>query len=210
MELVETTEPVAVLMRPSGMRTMRSLMAGLVVAGGAVLAVPGTAHACSCVTAEPRQLVEWADAVVWAEVTDARMPLSGTGEAHYLLDVERVYKGEVTQRVRVDSAASGAACGLEGIEAGGRYAFFLLGDSSPYEANLCGGSGGVERERLEKVLGAAERPAAEGVIDPAGARPDPGGPERLPLSPYSYAGMGAGALAAVGLAALAWLRRGAR
>lgn len=110
---------------------MRTVLVGLLLAGGAVLAVPGTAHACSCVSADPREFVEWADAVVWAEVSDAREPATGMGEAHYLLDVERVYKGEVTERVRVDSAASSAACGLEGIEAGRDYAFFLLGVASP-------------------------------------------------------------------------------
>lgn len=191
------------------MRLVRAVLVGLLLAAGAVLAVPGTAHACSCVSAAPRQFVEWADTVVWAEVTDAQLPLGGTGEAHYLLAVEAVYKGESTERVRVDSAASGAACGLEGIEAGRRYGFFLRGESSPYTADLCGGSGVLDRDRLERVVRAADE-ARPSEGEPAGGAPAAGGPARLPLSLYSYAGMGAGGLVAAVLALLAWVRRGAR
>ena len=191
------------------MSSMRSALAGVVVAAGAVLAVPGTAHACSCVSEQPRRLVAAADTVVWAEVTDAQLPLSGSGEAHYLLAVETVYKGEATETVRVDSAGSGAACGLEGIEAGRQYGFFLQGESSPYTAGLCGGSGAVERDQLERAVRAADGAGASDG-EPAGGAPGAGGPDRLPLSPYSYAGMGAGALAAAVVALLAWVRRGAR
>ena len=187
---------------------MRTVLVGLLLAAGAVLAVPGAAHACSCVSADARQFVTWADTVVWAEVTDAQLPPSGAGEAHYLLQVETVYKGEATERVRVDSEGSGAACGLEGIEAGRRYGFFLQGDSSPYTASLCGGSGTVERDQLERVVrGVDGAGASDG--EPAGGAPEPGGPDRLPLSPYSYAGMGAGVLVAAVVALLAWVRRGA-
>jgi hypothetical protein len=173
----------------------RPLLAGLVVAGGSVLALPGTAHACSCVPADPRQLVDRADAVVWAEVRDVRSPADGTGQAHYLLDVETVYKGEVTERVQVDSAASGAACGLEDIRADRRYVFFLRGAGSRYTADLCGGTGrAVDRAELRSLAGTAE--------------PEAGGPTRLPPSPYSWAGVGAGALGGVLGMLLAWRRGG--
>ncbi len=202
------------------MRTAHSLLAGFVIAGGAVLAVPGTAYACSCVAAGPRQYVEWADAVVWAEVVDVAKPPPPIGEAHYLLEVDRVYKGEVTRSVQVDSAVSSAACGLEGIEADRSYAFFLEGAASPYSATLCGGSGSVPQDRLEQVIGAGAATGEttdEGGDDTAdgsdqteqavGASPSPGGPDRLPISAWSWAGIATGALATIGGSALWLLRR---
>ena len=183
---------------------MRRFVLLLLVAGGLVVAAPGAAHACSCVTADPKQFVAWADAVVWAEVAETQVPPDGAGTAHYLLDVQRVYKGDVTERARVDSAASGAACGLEGITAGRTYAFFLQGDGSPWTADLCGGTGfAVEQDRLERVMRANDAGAS------AGSAPDPGGPTGLPTSVYSYAGMGLGGLVALAAGVLAWRRRGA-
>jgi hypothetical protein len=199
------------------MRTTRTLLGGLVLAGSAVLAVPGTAHACSCVSAGPRQYVEWADAVVWARVVDVQRPAPPIGDAHYLLEVDRVYKGEVTRSAQVDSDVSGAACGLEGIESDRSYAFFLEGTGSPWSATLCGGTGAVDRDRLEQVLGAGEgtdegtggqsgTDARAGTA--AGVAPQPGGPTRLPVSTWSWAGVGAGALAClVGCAAWALRHR---
>jgi hypothetical protein len=176
------------------MTVIRAALAGLLLAAVGVLAVPGTAHACSCVTADTEQFVEWADAVVWARVDVVDMPAMGNGDAHYLLTVEEVFQGSVTERVRVDSAASGAACGLEGIDADRRYVFFLEGGGSPYSAHLCGGTGfGVDRADLEAV----------GLT---GGAPEAGGPTQLPLSAYSYAGMGLGALAALVGAGLVWRR----
>ena len=183
------------------MRTARSLLGGMVLAGTAVLAVPGTAHACSCVSAGPREYVEWADAVVWARVVDVQRPATPIGDAHYLLEVDRVYKGEVTRSAQVDSDVSGAACGLEGIESDRSYAFFLDGQGSPWSATLCGGTGSVDRDRLERVVGAGEGTGEDQGADDqtatavAGVAPEPGGPSQLPVSTWSWAGVGAGALA---------------
>lgn len=195
------------------MRTARTLLGGLVLAGTAVLAVPGTAYACSCVSAGPRQYVEWADAVVWAQVVDVQRPAPPVGDAHYLLEVDRVYKGEVTRSAQVDSDVSGAACGLEGIESDRSYAFFLEGSGSPWSATLCGGTGSVDRDRLEQVVGAGEgtgeQPGADARAGAAaGVAPQPGGPVRLPVSTWSWAGVGTGALAClVGCAAWALRHR---
>lgn len=192
-------EPTAGPVRPTRMSRFRMLLVALLLAAGSVPALPGTAAACSCVSEEPRQLVAGADAVVWAEVSDAQVPARGTGRAHYLLEVDTVYKGSVTERVQVDSAASSAACGLEGIEAGRSYVFFLEGEGSPYTAGLCGGTGlGLDREQVRSVAGEPR---------PPGAAPAPGGLERLPISAYSYAGIGAGLLAALGAAAVWFSRR---
>lgn len=195
------------------LRTARSLLVGLVMAGGAVLAVPGTAHACSCIAAGPTQYLEWADAVVWAEVVESQQPSPPIGKARYLLEVDRVYKGQVSRSAQVDSEASSAACGLEGIESGRSYAFFLEGEGSPYFATLCGGTGSVPRAKLEQVVGvgdAVETDAAPGAgeqaVLTAGSSPEPGGPTRLPVSGWSWIGMGVGALAAAG-GSVFWLWR---
>ncbi len=207
----------SVMNRTRSLRTAPALLLGLLIAAGAVLAVPGTAYACSCVAAGPRQYLEWADAVVWADVVEVSKS-TPIGEAHYLLEVDRVYKGEVTRSVQVDSNASGAACGLEGIESDRSYAFFLDGDGSPYSATLCGGTGAVARDRLERVVGAG----APGAADPSetsdpdeeavqgqqvvGSAPAPGGPERLPVSAWSWAGIATGALGTVA-GSIVWLLR---
>lgn len=188
------------------MRAVRALLGGLVLAGAAVLAVPGTAHACSCVSAGPREYVEWADAVVWARVVDVQRPAAPVGDAHYLLEVDRVYKGEVTRSAQVDSDVSGAACGLEGIESDRSYAFFLEGRDSPYSATLCGGSGSVDRDRLERVLGTGEQETEDQTATASGVAPQPGGPTRLPVSTWSWAGVGAGALACL-VGCAVWARR---
>ncbi len=219
-------EPTLRGMRPTGMRTPRAylgaLLAALVVAGGLVLVAPGPAYACSCVAGGPRQYVEWADVVVWARVDHAQVPPSAIGGAHYLLDVERVYKGAATQHVQVDSSASSAACGLEGIEEGEAYVFFLQGERPPHSASLCGGTGMVKRAQLERVLdtdgdpvvtdGAAGDSGGEGqpAAAPEGQDPAPGGPADLPVSAWSYLGMGAGVVVALAAAAFWLVRRPAR
>lgn len=212
-------KPAGVSMRRIGMSRVRGFFAGMVLGSGLVVAVPGAAHACSCVTAEPEDFVARADAVVWAEVTDVRVSTGGPGAAHYLLDVDAVYKGEVTERVRVHSAASGAACGLEGIRVREAYVFFLQraaeGDGlvdlwrvpdGVWTADLCGGTGAVDQQQVERVVGAARPSGRDAGPAPAG-EPAPGGPERLPLSGYSYAGMGVGALTSALVAAVLWRRR---
>lgn len=221
-------EPHHPLARQTGMTTRRAALglgAGAVLAASAVLATPGAAHACSCVSADVAQLVEWADVVVWAEVVDARVPPPAIGAASYLLDVDRVYKGAVTRSAQVDSPASGAACGLEGLAVGRSYAFFLEGEESPYYATLCGGSGGVPKEALERAVAADEvttpggdvtegadgsgepdAPAGRGGDGTVGSEPSPGGPDRLPVSTASWAGMGAATLVVL-VGSLAWLLR---
>jgi hypothetical protein len=178
------------------MKHMRRLLLLLVLAGSMAVVPAGSAHACSCVSARPAQFVEWADAVVWAEVRDVQTPLTGNGNARYLLDVQRVYKGEVSGRARVDSAAEGSACGLEGIEAGQHYAFFLAAaDDDRWSADLCGGSGfGVDRATLERVAG-------------PGSPARPGGDDGLPVSAHSYAGMTFAGVAAALTAVVLWRRR---
>lgn len=195
--------------RHTSMRTLRGLLSVLAAAAGLVVAAPGAAYACSCVDDRAGTAVRSADAVVWAEVDEVQMPAMGGGTASYLLSVERVYKGEVTERAQVDSEASGASCGLEGIEVDRRYVFFLDGDGPRWYAGLCGGTGQVSRARVERVLAGAEDGAGvDRTSDDPGRDPLPGGPTRLPVSPASYAGMVLGGAAAVVTGVVMWRRRG--
>ena len=180
------------------MDVVRRLVLLLLMAGGLVVAAPGAAHACSCTTANAADFVTRADAVVWARVADVQMPAMGNGQAHYLLEVDTVHKGATTERLRLDSEASGAACGLEGIEVGRRYVFFLrAAGGEEWRADLCGGTGEVRRAQVVSLLGAGR----------TSEQPEPGGPQSLPPSAYSYAGMGLGGLAALATGAVLWRRR---
>jgi hypothetical protein len=56
--------------------------------------------------------------------------------AHYLLRVEQVYKGDIDNRVRIETAASGAACGLE-LGVGDRTGLLLDRRGDAWTSGLC-------------------------------------------------------------------------
>jgi hypothetical protein len=173
---------------------MRTLFAALVAAAALVVVAPSPASACSCVAQTPRELVAGADLVVAGTVVDRDDPLF-SGEVTYTVDAETVYRGAVTERFTFRSAGDGGACGVEGVEPGGRVLLLLDEGEQGWHGSLCGGTGTVTEEQVRAFA------------DPVEGQPLPGGPDgrtsSLPL-------VGLGAFAALAAVAGGWTLRRAR
>ncbi len=141
------------------MTQIRLLLAALVGALAVVVLAPGPAFACSCVQASLAEHVDDADVVVVATVDGVDRPgllAFSADQARYALTVEQALKGEVSVRTEVHSAVSGASCGLEGVEEGGRYVVFAHREASgTLSASLCGGTRPVTSEVLAETTAAA-------------------------------------------------------
>lgn len=149
-------------------RWVLTLLAALVLAPVPFMATAAPASACSCAIGAPEEFIEHADVIVVGTLTGID-PTGGSSSADpiwYELDVEQVFEGTATQRLRFSSAASGASCGLENMQTGVRYLVFLTGVTGSLSANLCGGTQPVE--------------GADDVLDAVTALgaspPEPGGP----------------------------------
>lgn len=125
--------------RPS---PIRLTLAGLLLAGGLVFALPGTAFACSCAPHAPlEKAVEQSDAVFTGTVTASEPPTGGAVQSSaepitYTFAVDRVVAGDVGSEVEVTTAAMEVSCGIEFRE-GTRYVVFATGSDHNLETNLC-------------------------------------------------------------------------
>ncbi len=193
-----------------------SLLAGLALMLGSLLANVPSACACSCAVRSIAEHYTEADVVftgliIAGEDPDAGQPtMSSAREVRYRITVDRVFKSDLPAEVWLASAAEGASCGLE-VEVGRTYLFFALGGPA-LRANLCGGTQGWT-PTLPDELGAGRPPLAQTdpaptVSTPASDGPaaaDPGSSGRPEVGPVAL-----GALAVIVLAAAAawWRRRG--
>ena len=94
---------------------MRSVLAAVLLALGLVVVGPSTAYACSCIVSTPAELLDRADVVVLGTVAD-REPARSDGTVaavSYVLDVQRVYKGQAGLQVEFATSGSSASCGLD-------------------------------------------------------------------------------------------------
>ena len=130
------------------MRAVRLLLAGVLGALSLVVLGAAPSFACSCAMAGTEQYVDGADAVFTGTVTDKEPPpqrpvMSSMDPVTYTFDVERAFKGDLSDPLPVLSASSGASCGLEGVRVGQRYVVFASeskrGDHDLW-ASLCGGT----------------------------------------------------------------------
>lgn len=97
------------------------------------LALAADAAACSCARVDLERDLPGADGAVVGTVLERRVE---RGEARYLLRVEQVYKGDISGRVEVVTAADGAACGLEAVE-GDRLGLLLAREQGEWRSGLC-------------------------------------------------------------------------
>ena len=206
------------------MTALRTLLAAFVTATGLALVAPAPAFACSCASADPVQFVEWADLVVVGEVTGITPPperevMSSGDPATYAVRVERVLAGEAGARIEVQSAVSGASCGLEDIEVGRAYVVFaghqdIEGNATErLFANLCGGTAPATRAyvaRVEAVTGEGVQPQPDEPDDvgaPAASGPGHPGVEQSvsagPAVPV-WAWVGGGLAVVIAAAATSW------
>jgi hypothetical protein len=146
------------------MTTVRLVLAGFLAACGLVALTPSTSYACSCVVGAPSDYVEWADAVFVGTLAEMEPPprraiMSSSDPNTYTFLVTRVLEGEVDATTTVESAMSGASCGLEGMQVGREYVVFATDDNGVLESGLCGGTRPANPgyvERVEQVTGPAE------------------------------------------------------
>jgi len=161
--------------RPTRMR--RILLAG-VVACSALVLVPAPSYACSCVTATDVEHLDRADVVVTGTLVDVDLASAPADKVVYVVAVDRLYKGEAPETLRVRSSASGASCGLEGMVADRRYLLFLEGTGEDFRANLCGGTRAVADQPI-RVVGSEGFPVAEPEAEPREPLPEVGAGEMV-------------------------------
>lgn len=208
------------------MRLIRALLAALFAALSLVVVTASPSFACSCIMNGIEQHVEGAEVVVTGTVTEITPPpqrrvMSSMDPATYTVEVEDVHKGDVGETIAVLSPNSGASCGLEGIEEGGRYVVFAshqsMGSRDPDQwwANLCGGTAPATPDLVADVEAATGTPRPPDAGDTAygsdlettyDERPTGAGPEETEGAFLAApAAMGAGG-ALVLLAGVLWLR----
>ena len=228
-------EPTAVRPRPTAMTSRaptRLLMALVVAALGLApgLLLAGPAYACSCAQVPLPAQVAAADVLVVGEVDSLG---SADRSLEVTIAVEQVVRGDVEgDTTQIRTADSGAACGLDFLEVGQRYAFFAARATAagsadePAVAGLCGGTTSLRPglvEELERLaadappVGAAStggeapppptadedaEPAEDPGVDPA-EDPAPGLAEPSPL----LIGLVVAGTLLVGAGAVAWWRR---
>lgn len=172
------------------MRTIRIVIAALVLGVAVTLLGGSPAFACSCAAQSVAKHAEDADVVFVGTLTDVdeprRFPVVSSGaESTYTFDVEAAYSGDPAPVTRVGSAWSGASCGLEGMEIGQRYVVFAYVDGKGLGASLCGGTGPAS-PRLEGKVSNALGPAH--APDPAGQQS--GAPPPFPTPAIAWAWVG--------------------
>lgn len=124
-----------------------------VLAVAALAAAVEPARACSCVPPDPWSYLERADGAFVGRLVSRRE--SGEGRAVLVFSVERAVKGKIADNVEVETASSGAACGIE-TSVGRRIGLFLMREGDAWFGHLCWQ---VEPENL---LAAASLPAPNG------------------------------------------------
>ena len=204
------------------MTTVRLLLAAVLGALSLVLTATPS-FACSCAVAGTAEYVDGAATVFTGTVIDKEPPpqrpvMSSDDPVTYTFAVERWFKGEQGDPVRVMSSMSGASCGLEGVRAGQRYVVFAT-ESGGGElwASLCGGTAPWSADLEADVVattgpGAGAPPSAapagtggtsQDQVHEAGPSPTGAGPEggflAVPVALASGLGL-------VLLAVLLWVR----
>lgn len=93
----------------------------------------GDALACTCLPVDLERDLPRADGAVIGSVLERTL---GAEENRFLLRVEQVYKGDITNRVEVVTAANSAACGLE-LAVGERVGLLLDRVGGEWTSGLC-------------------------------------------------------------------------
>jgi hypothetical protein len=147
-------------------RLLRCSLAAALLAAVVVLLPAGAAMACSCVEAPAdRELLARSDVAFTGTLVERHDPTvlpglsSSDDPAVLVFDVDTVHKGAVARRQGVETARSGASCGLEPTQ--GRPALVFADRVDGHlEGFLCGGS---------RELAAGERPLGPGTTPRPGS-----------------------------------------
>ena len=97
------------------------------------LVLVADASACSCAPVDLERDLPRADGAFIGTVLERRVE---GDRAVYLFRAEQVYKGDISNRVEIETAASGAACGLE-LGVGDRTGLLLTREGGTWTSGLC-------------------------------------------------------------------------
>lgn len=136
-------------------RSLRLLLAALLLAGGTVLVLePAPALACPAPgRLSLEQQTMRADAVFIGTVA-ARSRTAR--EVTFEVEVHRIYKGEVDAQATVTTPAPARACGVPGLKAGSDYVFFGSLDGDRFTTGAPEGTAAASDtlvRRVERLLG---------------------------------------------------------
>ena len=187
------------------LRVVRVLIAALLAMSGLVLATAAPAFACKCQAADIEKQTARADAVFVAEVDE----VTEVGQKfEYSVTATHSYKGTVDRETTITSNQSTTACGLGELKVGTDYVFLVTGDTPPYSATTCGGSGPATTGRIEQIEGALG--AGEVISPPAPPAPTMTKVEGATPASVSRLAAPGGALVLVGFLGLLVVGRLAR
>ena len=152
-------------------RLLRCSLGAVLLAAVVVLLPAGAAMACSCVEAPPdRALLGRSDVVFTGKLVERHDPTvflglsSSTDPAVLVFAVETVHKGSVAQRQGIETARSGATCGLELTQ--GRRALVFADGSTGTSWARCAAAAASSRRRTPAGRGAT----LDGVLGPGRRR----------------------------------------
>ena len=158
------------------MRVVAAVLLGLT----SLVLFASPAAACSCESPSLEEAFDRSGAVFVATVTTAPVFDGGSSSAAglWLFDVERVYKGHVSERQGVVTPLAGASCGFELAEgqrvlvfAGGHEDWLPRVDGATFYGNLCNGTTVLD--------GAVPASFGRGLLPAPGADVPAGGDERI-------------------------------
>lgn len=175
------------------------MLSGLTVVGSA-----GPALACSCSGGGLKAHAANAEAIVTGTPTAlSEGDGSGLHDATLTVEVKRVYRGDVDEKLYVKTSSQGSACGWD-PEFGREMHIFLYFEEGNYATNMCSGNTvatEANTRRLVALTGEAMVPTAGTTGEPA-----PSGVAAVLAAPeIRWALAGLGGLALVG--ALVYLVR---
>jgi len=105
----------------------------LLLIGVLALALAGDALACSCAPVDLVRDLPRADGAFIGTLLERK---DREATSTLLFRVEQVYKGDISNRVEVETARGGAACGIE-VPAGERIGLLLERDGGVWRSSLC-------------------------------------------------------------------------
>ncbi|HEY3016857.1 MAG TPA: hypothetical protein VGJ41_17210 [Nocardioides sp.] len=186
---------------------MRRMLAALLLALTGVVLTQMPAHACTCVRSNTETHIKNASAIFVGTVTAVHKK-KGAKTLTYDVDVEKIFKGTVSDPVTLQSPTNVDKCALDDLLADHRYLIFGTAQGGLVEVNSCGGSEPLSPTLLQQVV----KVLGNGTI-PGATEPEPPSEatfERVDDDePTGFGRLAApgGALVIVGLLGLLLLRR---
>ncbi len=145
------------------MKTFVRAVVLVAVLGGTFSFGMRPAWACSCAPLDAKQTLRETDGAFVGELVarkdPAGFPRGGLDTSVFTFRVTESFKGDVGERVQVESASDGAACGLE-VTQGERVGLFLTNEQNQWTSNLCHQVEAGVLERAAKSTGVGEAASA--------------------------------------------------